>query len=159
MSEPVFLTLDDVLGIHADQIRVYGGASGLRDLELLRSAIAMPETTFDGEYLHPSAFEMAAAYLFHLVRNHPFVDGNKRTALMCAFVFLGLNEASAFRMATYPLVDRLGTQAEQARNLPNGLAALDQANHHCAAILAASRIRVNSYRLEAHPSSLRHQIE
>ena len=56
MSEPDFLTLDEVLGIHADQIRVYGGASGLRDLALLRSAIAMPETTFDGEYLHPSVF-------------------------------------------------------------------------------------------------------
>ncbi len=91
MSEPEFLTLDEVLGIHADQMRVYGGASGLRDLELLRSAISMPETTFDGEYLHPSVFEMAAAYLFHLARNHPFVDGNKRTALMCALVFLGLN--------------------------------------------------------------------
>ena len=91
MSEPEFLTLDEVLGIHADQTRVYAGASGLRDLERLRSAIAMPETTFDDEYLHPSAFEMAAAYLFHLARNHPFVDGNKRTALMCALVFLGLN--------------------------------------------------------------------
>jgi len=91
VSEPDFLTLDEVLGIHADQIRVYGGASGLRDLDRLRSAIAMPETTFDGEYLHPSRFEMAAAYLFHLARNHPFVDGNERTALMCALVFLGLN--------------------------------------------------------------------
>lgn len=91
MSELEFLTLDEVLGIHADQIRVYGGAGGLRDLELLQSAIAMPETTFDGEYLHPSVFEMAAAYLFHVARNHPFVDGNKRTALMCALVFLGLN--------------------------------------------------------------------
>ena len=91
MSEPEFLTLDEVLGIHADQIRVYGGASGLRDLARLRSAIAMPETTFDGEYLHPSVFEMAAAYLFHLARNHPFVDGNKRTALLCALVFLSLN--------------------------------------------------------------------
>ena len=77
MSESEFLTLDEVLGIHADQIRVYGGASGLRDLELLRSAIAMPETTFDGEYLHPSVFEMAAAHLFHLSRNHPFVDAGR----------------------------------------------------------------------------------
>lgn len=91
MSEPAFLTLDEVLGIHADQIRVYGGANGLRDLELLRSAIAMPETTFDGEYLHPSVFEMAAVCLFYLARNHPFVDGNKRMALMCALVFVGLN--------------------------------------------------------------------
>ena len=91
MSEPEFLTLDEVLGIHADQIRVYGGSAGVRDLELLRSALAMPETTFDGQFLHPSVFEMAAAYLFHVARNHPFVDGNKRTALMCALVFLGLN--------------------------------------------------------------------
>jgi death-on-curing protein len=91
VSEPEFLTLDEVLGIHADQIRVYGGAGGLRDLRLLRSAIAMPEMTFDDEYLHPSVFEMAAAYLFHLTRNHPFIDGNKRAALACALVFLGLN--------------------------------------------------------------------
>ena len=91
MSGPEFLTLGEVLGIHADPIRVYGGASGIRDLALLRSAIAMPATTFDGEYLHPSVFEMAAAYLFHVARNHPFVDWNKRTALMCALVFLGFN--------------------------------------------------------------------
>jgi len=91
VSEPEFLALDEVLAIHADQIRRYGGAPGLRDLDLLRSAISMPETTFDGQYLHPTVIEMAAAYLFHVARNHPFVDGNKRTALMCAIVFLGLN--------------------------------------------------------------------
>jgi death-on-curing family protein len=90
VSEPEFLTLDEVLGIHADQIRRYGGAAGIRDLELLQSALAMPQTTFDDEFLHGTLFEMAAAYLFHLARNHPFVDGNKRTALMCALVFLGL---------------------------------------------------------------------
>ena len=91
MTDPLFLTLDEVLGIHADQIRRYGGSSGLRDLGLLQSALAMPETTFEGEFLHGTVFEMAAAYLFHVARNHPFVDGNKRTALMCALVFLGLN--------------------------------------------------------------------
>ncbi len=91
MTDPEFLTLDEVLGIHADQIRTYGGGSGVRDLELLRSALAVPETTFDGEYLPTTVFEMAGAYLFHIARNHPFVDGNKRTALMCALVFLGLN--------------------------------------------------------------------
>lgn len=91
MRDPAFLTLDEVLGIHADQLRRYGGASGLRDLDLLCSAIAMPQTTFDGEFLHPSLFEMAAAYLFHVAGNHPFIDGNKRTAFMCALVFLGLN--------------------------------------------------------------------
>jgi death on curing protein len=107
VSDPAFLTLDEVLGIHADQVRWYGGASGLRDLDLLRSAIAMPETTFDGEFLHPSVFEMAAAYLFHLARNHPFVDGNKRTVFMCALVFLGLNgeRLEADPDAIYALVD------------------------------------------------------
>lgn len=91
MTDPLFLTLDEVLGIHADQIRRYEGRPGLRDLSLLQSAIAMPETTFEGEFLHGTVFEMAAAYLFHVARNHPFVDGNKRAALMCALVFLGLN--------------------------------------------------------------------
>ena len=91
MSDPEFLTLDEVLALHADQVRRYGGATGLRDLALLQSAIAMPETSYGGEYLHGNVFEMAAAYLFHLARNHPFVDGNKRTALICALVFLGLN--------------------------------------------------------------------
>jgi death-on-curing protein len=91
VTEPLFLTLDEVLGIHADQIRRYGGSPGLRDLGLMKSALGMPETTFEGEFLHGTLFEKAAAYLFHIARNHPFVDGNKRTALMCALVFLGLN--------------------------------------------------------------------
>ena len=107
MIDPLFLTLDEVLGIHADQIRRYGGRPGLRDLGLLQSALAMPETTFEGEFLHGTVFEMAAAYLFHLARNHPFVDGNKRTALMSALVFLGLNgqRVEAEPDAIYELVD------------------------------------------------------
>jgi death-on-curing protein len=92
VSNPAFLTLDEVLAIHADQIRRYGGKGGLRDLALLQSALGTTETTFDGDYLHTDLFEMAAAYLFHIVRNHPFVDGNKRTGLMVALVFLGLND-------------------------------------------------------------------
>ncbi len=107
MSDPEFLALDAVLSIHADQIRRYGGATGLRDIALLQSAMAMPETTFDGEYLHATPFDQAAAYLFHLARNHPFVDGNKRTTLMCALVFLGLNghRLAADADALYSLVD------------------------------------------------------
>jgi len=107
VNETEFLTLDEVLGIHADQIRAYGGRAGVRDLDLLRSALAMPETTFDGEYLHPTVFEMAGAYLFHIARNHPFVDGNKRTALMCSLVFLGLNgeRLEAEPNELYQLVD------------------------------------------------------
>jgi len=107
VSDPLFLTLEEVLGIHADQIRRYGGRPGLRDLGLLQSALAMPETTFEGEFLHGTVFEMAAAYLFYLARNHPFVDGNKRTALMSALVFLGLNgqRLEAEPETLYGLVD------------------------------------------------------
>ena len=91
--KPAFLFLDEVLSLHADQISRYGGEGGVRDLALLQSAIAMPQARFGGEWLHPTLHEMAAAYLFHIVRNHPFVDGNKRTGLICAIAFLGLNEA------------------------------------------------------------------
>jgi death-on-curing protein len=86
-----YLLLDEVLAIHADQIARYGGSHGLRDLGLLESALAMPEATFGGEDLHPSVHEKAGAYLFHLVKNHPFIDGNKRVGAMVAYVFLGMN--------------------------------------------------------------------
>jgi len=89
----LFLTLDEALAIHAHQIARYGGALGLRNRGLLESAVAMPKARFAGEYLHPSLHEQAAAYLFHLVRNHPFVDGNKRAGLACCLVFLRLNGA------------------------------------------------------------------
>jgi death on curing protein len=87
-----FLTLDEVLALHEDQIRRYGGAAGLRDAALLSSAVATPRATFDGELLHGTLFERAAAYLYHLARNHPFVDGNKRTALAACLAFLWLND-------------------------------------------------------------------
>jgi death on curing protein len=86
-----FLTLDEVLAIHGHQIARYGGSPGIRDRGLLESALAMPEATFRGEYLHGTLAEQAAAYLFHLAKSHPFVDGNKRVALACALVFLRLN--------------------------------------------------------------------
>lgn len=87
----VFLTLDEVLALHADQIDRYGGRAGLRTIDLLQSALAVPAATFGGAYLHGGLHEMAAAYLFHLVRDHPFVDGNKRTGLIAMLAFLGLN--------------------------------------------------------------------
>jgi death-on-curing protein len=92
VKEPAFLTLDEVLALHADQIERYGGSPGLRDLGLLESAVAAPRATFGGTLLHPTFPEMAAAYLFHLVQNHPFVDGNKRVGLAAAIAFLGLND-------------------------------------------------------------------
>jgi death-on-curing protein len=88
---PEFLSVDDVLEMHAEQLARYGGEAGVRDLGLLESAVAQPMATFDGESLHCDLYEMAAAYLFHIVANHPFVDGNKRTGLIAALVFLDLN--------------------------------------------------------------------
>jgi len=87
----VFLTLPEVLEIHLDQVNRYGGEPGLRDMELLKPALGMPAAAFGGEYLHTGIHEMAAAYLFHLVKNHPFVDGNKRVGAVAAIVFLELN--------------------------------------------------------------------
>lgn len=87
----VFLTLDEVLALHADQIERYGGRPGIRDIGLLQSALGVPAATFEGRFLHGSLHEMAAAYLFHLVRDHPFIDGNKRTGLAALLAFLGLN--------------------------------------------------------------------
>lgn len=92
MTEPQFLGLEEILAIHEDRIRKYGGSSGLRDLELLQSAIGNVEATFGGEFLHQTLFEMAAAYLYGICRNHAFLDGNKRTALACAIAFLRLND-------------------------------------------------------------------
>jgi death-on-curing protein len=91
LTEPVFLGLDEVIEIHHDQIKRYGGHAGMGDVGILKSAIAMPSATFDGKYLHKDIYEMAAAYLFHIVRNHPFIDGNKRTGAVASVVFLILN--------------------------------------------------------------------
>ena len=87
----VFLTQDEVLALHADQIERYGGSHGIRDPGLLGSALSMPRATFGGQWLHGSLHEMAAAYLYHLVRGRAFIDGNKRAGLMTMLVFLGLN--------------------------------------------------------------------
>ena len=86
-----FLSLAEVLAIHRDQIRRYGGKSGIRDINLLLSAINTPQSTFEGIYLHKDIFEMAGAYLYHIVQNHPFIDGNKRVGTMAAYIFLSIN--------------------------------------------------------------------
>jgi len=91
--EPIFLSLAEVVEIHNDQIERYGGRPGVRDSGLLQSAVAVPQATMGGEYLHGDLFEMAAAYLFHIAKNHPFADGNKRTGAVAALVFLELNGA------------------------------------------------------------------
>jgi death-on-curing protein len=94
MHNITFLTLAEVIEIHSDQIQRYGGAEGVRDINLLSSAVAMPYASFSGSFLHHNIYEMASAYAFHICQNHPFVDGNKRTALASALVFLELNGIS-----------------------------------------------------------------
>lgn len=93
-GEPLFLDVEDVLELHATQLEVYGGAAGLRDRGLLESAVAQPQSSFGGEFAHDGLFAMAAAYLFHIVGNHAFVDGNKRAGVLSALVFLDVNGVS-----------------------------------------------------------------
>ena len=90
-GEPLFLSVDEVLDLHADQLRLFGGSDGVRDKGALDSAVATPASTFDGAFLHEDLFHMAAAYAFHIAENQPFIDGNKRTALNAALVFLDIN--------------------------------------------------------------------
>ena len=87
-----FLAIDDALFLHTNQIELYGGNQGVRDWGLLESAMAQPQATFGDTFLHSDLFEMAAAYLYHIVQNHPFYDGNKRTGTVVALVFLDLNK-------------------------------------------------------------------
>jgi death on curing protein len=88
---PKFPSLKVVLMLHDQQVELFGGSSGVRDIGLLESAIAQPSATFRDEFLHPSIADQAAAYLYHIAKNHPFVDGNKRTAYAVMETFLELN--------------------------------------------------------------------
>lgn len=91
MQTPKFLEIADVLDIHQILIEQLGGMSGVRDEGLLESALSQPKASFFGELLHPTIYEQAAAYLYHLAKNHPFLDGNKRTAYGAMEAFLRLN--------------------------------------------------------------------
>jgi death-on-curing protein len=89
--EPLFLSFEQIFELHTRGLREFGGGDGIRDRGALESAIGQPAATFGGEFLHRDLFEMAAAYAFHIAQNQPFVDGNKRTGLLAASVFLDLN--------------------------------------------------------------------
>ncbi|GMU94197.1 MAG: toxin Doc [Candidatus Hydrogenedentota bacterium] len=91
---PQFLDVAQALRIHRSMIEAYGGAEGVRDAGLLHSALAMPQASFGGRNLHADLFEMAAAYLYHIVQNHPFVDGNKRVGAAAAVIFLAMNDVT-----------------------------------------------------------------
>lgn len=107
---PAFLTVAQVLAIHRRMIAEFGGEEGVLDEGLLESAVMMPGAQYGGEFLHEDLAAMAAAYLFHICRNHPFVDGNKRTALAAAEVFLLLNGR------------HLGATNQQAYEVTQGIA-------------------------------------
>jgi len=85
------LTVDEVREIHAEAIRKFGGSDGVRELALLESAVAAPQASFGGKSPYQDIADIAAAYLYYPCRNHPFIDGNKRTALGACVVFLRLN--------------------------------------------------------------------
>lgn len=91
MKAPLFLDFPEILELHLFQIRTYGGAPGVRDRGLLESALGMPQAGFGDHYFHKDLFEMGAAYLYHIVQNHPFFDGNKRTASDAAITFMKMN--------------------------------------------------------------------
>jgi death-on-curing protein len=122
MADPIYLTVPQVLEIQAVVLAAHGGAGGLRDRALLESAVHAPQAGMGGRPLLIDPVEIAAAYLFYLCRNHPFFDGNKRTALASSLVFLRLNglhpepdgpkwEALMFDVAT----SRLDREATAAR--------------------------------------------
>ncbi len=91
MKNISYLTLDVVLAVHDNMIEKYGGSHGIRDLGLIQSAIARPQSSFGGEDLYPSIFDKAAALFHSLMFNHAFVDGNKRTSMVSTARFLSLN--------------------------------------------------------------------
>jgi death-on-curing protein len=122
-------TLEAVKAIHAEVLAAHGGAPGLREAALLESAVAAPQATMAGKSVFTNPVEVAAAYLFYLCRNHPFVDGNKRTALATCLVFLSENgllkseklDANAWERLTMEVagsqIDRQQTAARLRRLL------------------------------------------
>ena len=88
-----YLTADQVITFHDLLVKTFGGLSGVRDMNLLHSALEAPKASFGGKDMYPSVYEKAAAYLYHLAKNHPFNDGNKRTSYVTALAFLKANQA------------------------------------------------------------------
>jgi death-on-curing protein len=126
-----YLTVDIVMEIHAEAIAGFGGSGGVRDMALLESAVAAPQASFGGQSPYADLAEIAAAYLFYLCRNHPFIDGNKRAALGACLVFLRLNgiepkpdgpawEEMTLAVATSQ-IDRQETTKRLRKMLPNKL--------------------------------------
>ena len=127
-EDPFYLTVEIVREIHDTAIAEFGGSTGVRELSLLESAVAAPQASIGGRSPYADLAEMAAAYLFYLCKNHPFVDGNKRAALGACLVFLRLNglepeaDSTAWEELTLAVaaseIDREGTTTRLRRLLP-----------------------------------------
>jgi len=92
MDQVNFLTLENIIDIHDHLLQAFGGSYGLRDQNLLESALHQPQLQFDNRYVCDDLCSMAAAYAYHIIKNHPFVDGNKRTGVFSAITFLEFND-------------------------------------------------------------------
>ena len=88
-----YLTVDQVIGFHDELLNLFGGLRGIRDKNLLHSALDAPRTAFNGADMYPSIYEKAGVYLYHITKNHPFNDGNKRTAFVTTLAFIEANHA------------------------------------------------------------------
>ena len=106
MNNIEFIPKDIILFFHEQLVKIYGGSSGIRDENLLDSALEQPKATYQGEYLHDSLLKMAAAYGYHLCNNHPFIDGNKRIAFVAMDTFLQKNnlEITASEKEAYKMM-------------------------------------------------------
>ncbi|MFW6030402.1 MAG: type II toxin-antitoxin system death-on-curing family toxin [Halanaerobiales bacterium] len=106
MNDIKFIPKDIILFFHKQLVKIYGGSSGIRDENLLDSALEQPKATYQGEYLHDSLIKMAAAYGYHLCNNHPFIDGNKRIAFVAMDTFLQKNnlEITASEKKAYKMM-------------------------------------------------------
>ena len=112
-----FIPKNIILYFHQKLIETYGGTTGIRDEKLLDSALEQPKATYQGKYLHDNIYKMAAAYGYHLCNNHPFIDGNKRIALVAMDVFLQINgfEISTSEKNAYKIIIKL-SKSELTKN-------------------------------------------
>ncbi len=91
MEAIIFLSIEKIITINDQHIRLFGGMHGVRDVNLLESAVARPQTTFGGVFAYHDEYTMAAVYAHGIIKNHPFIDGNKRTGMAAALIFLDIN--------------------------------------------------------------------
>ncbi len=116
-KEPIWLSAKIIKAIQLDQLKQHGGSVGIRDENLLSASLARPLHLYN--YTSPSLCELAAAYGFAITKNHPFIDGNKRTAFMAMYVFLGLNnyELDAPQSEVVLIMEKLAESQESQESL------------------------------------------